>query len=83
MNTQGRQSEVNIYLSKMLTEGLIPYCEMGPVMSYRRQIQDNPLVVNALAIRLKELKKVYEHYCVNNYFKFETSALKLFEMEGM
>ena len=58
-------------------------CEIGPVLSLRRQIQDDPLVERALATRLKELKKVYEHYCEKKIFKFKTSALKLFEMQNM
>lgn len=55
---------------------------MGPVLSLRRQIQDDPLVEKALALRLKELKKIYKHYTINNQFTFRQSALSLFEMKG-
>ena len=36
-----------------------------------------------LAKRLKELKKVYVNFSVKGKFKFDTSALKLFEMPDM
>lgn len=37
-------------------------------------------MVKALALRLKELKKIFDHYSVKGYFKFKTSALKMFDM---
>ena len=36
-----------------------------------------------MALRLKELKKLFDHHTVKGYFKFESSALKLFEMGHM
>lgn len=83
MTETQKKSEVHKYLGNMINTGLIPFCEMGPVLSLRRQIQDDPLVERALALRLKELKKVYEQYCVNKQFQFKTSALRLFEMQGL
>lgn len=69
-------------LERFIFTGLAPYCDDGPVLSLRKQIQDDPLVVRELALRLKELKKIFECYTIRGLFTFESSALSLFEMQG-
>ena len=71
------------YLDILINDGLIPFCEDSPILKLRKQIQDEPLVVRELALRLKELKKIFEHHCINNKFDFKRSALKLFEISGV
>ena len=70
-------------LQSLIKEGLVPFCENGPILSYRKQIQDDPLVVKSLALRLKELKKIYKHFQKQGFFKFRTSALRIFQMTNM
>lgn len=36
-----------------------------------------------MACRLKELKRVFQKFCVRKQFRFQTSALKLFEMDHL
>lgn len=47
------ESSVNKHLEGFIYRGLAPYCEEGPILTLRRQIQDDPLVVHELALRLK------------------------------
>lgn len=63
--------------------GLEPFCENGEVLQLRRLIQDDPLVVKELALRLKKLKRVFNHYTVCCLFKFQQSAMYLFEMQDI
>ena len=78
-----RDSNVNQTLVSLIQKGLVPFCQNGPVMTMRRLIQDDPLVVKALALRLKELKKIFEHFLKQGHFKFNYSALRMFEMKDM
>lgn len=65
-----KKSNVCKHLQEVINNGLIPYTENGPVMTLRRQIQDDPMVERELALRLKELSKVYNAYCDHHLFKF-------------
>ena len=77
-----RKSNVHEFLGNIINEAVIPLCEMGPILSLRRQIQDDPVLVKALALRLKQFKKIYNHFCVKKQFTFKKSALSLFEMRS-
>jgi len=55
--------------------------DTGPIKTLRTAIQDDPLVVQALAEKLKDLKVIFKHFCSRaRKFTFEQSALKMFEM---
>ena len=71
------------YLETLIFQGIAPFCDEGPILTGRRYVQDDPLVVKELALRLKELKVMFEHFTVRGLFKFESSALRLFEMQDL
>ena len=58
-------------LDIFINKALIPYCEKGPILKLRKHIQDDPLVVRELALRLTDLKKMFKRYRVNGVFKFK------------
>ena len=81
-STNEKKSDVNFYLELLINEGIIPFCEQCVILKQRKQIQDEPLVVRELAMRLKDLKKIFKRNCIKSKFEFKTSALKLFELQN-
>ena len=72
---------MNKYLDKFICRGLLTYCEEGPILTLRKQIQDDPMVVRELGMRINKLRKLFNHFAVRGMFSFESSCVKLFEMQ--
>jgi len=71
-------------LDMLLKHGIVPCQEKGVITQQRLAIQEDPAVVKALGVRLKELKAIFDRYCDGKnrrQFRWPASALKLFEME--
>lgn len=78
--SSSKHSEVHEHLALMIRYGFAELHAASPVTTLRREIQDDPLVVRALAMRLKELKSMFEFYKDSSKFRW-LSAMRLFEME--
>lgn len=67
----------------MLEIGIKEFVTAGPVQKIRAEIQDDPIIVQKLAIRLSQLKDVFKFYCdkKRRQFTYEYSALKMFQMD--
>jgi len=79
-----KASTVNYHLDMLVKHGIVPCQEKGVITQQRRAIQEDPAVVKALGVRLKELKAIFDRYCdgkSKRQFRWHASALKLFEME--